>query len=157
MLVLTDISKSFGDKELLKDTDLSLDSHEVVGLIGNNGSGKTTVLKIIVSEIQPDKGSIQKGNEIISYLPQHPNFGDFTVEGFLHTKLTGPEDEYKIKIVLDKLDLSYVEKSQPANSLSGGQKTRLYLASLLLSDPTILLLDKPTNNLEHIKWNSFGN
>lgn len=153
VLAFTGISKSFGDKQVLNNINLSLDD-EVVGLIGNNGSGKTTLLKIITGELQPDKGNIQKGNEIIGYLPQYPNFRDFTVEGFLYSKLNDPKDGYKIEMALNKLGLSKVEKIQLANKLSSGQKTRLYLAALLLSEPTLLLLDEPTNNLdiEGLAW-----
>lgn len=154
MLTLTEISKSFEDKQILKNASLSLDNHEVVGLIGNNGSGKTTLLKIITGEIQPDKGNIQLGKEIIGYLPQFPIFGNLSVEGFLNSKIENPGDEYKIDMVTGKLGLSGVDKTQEANNLSGGQKTRLYLVSLLLSSPTVLLLDEPTNNLdmEGLAW-----
>lgn len=154
MITLADVSKKFNEKGVLSSINFSLNANEVVGLIGNNGSGKTTILKIITGEITPDTGNIQKGNEIIGYLPQFPDFGDLTVEGFLQSKLGDSRDEYKIDFVSNKLGLSKISKTQLASNLSGGQKTRLYLASLLLADPKVLLLDEPTNNLdmEGLAW-----
>ncbi|MDO8570031.1 MAG: ABC-F type ribosomal protection protein [Candidatus Daviesbacteria bacterium] len=147
MITVTGTSKSFGDKQLLDDINFSLDN-EVVGLIGNNGSGKTTILKILSGELLSDKGNIQKGDEVIHYLPQYPDFKELTVRDFLTSKLVNPSDNYKIEIALQSLGLSKIDKNQPANSLSGGQKTKLHLASLLLTNSTTLLLDEPTNNLD---------
>ena len=90
----------------------------------------------------------QKSDEVIHYLPQYPDFKELTVRDFLASKLVNPGDNYKIEIALQSLSLSEIDQNQPANNLSGGQKTKICLASLLLSKPTILLLDEPTNNLD---------
>src|SRR3989344_6284051 len=119
MLTVTGISKSFGDKQLLDDVNFSLDN-EVVGLIGNNGSGKTTILKILSGELLSDKGNVQKSDEVIHYLPQYPDFKELTVRDFLASKLVNPGDNYKIEIALQSLSLSEIDQNQPANNLSGG-------------------------------------
>lgn len=153
MLTLRDISKTFQDKTILDNINLSLDNNEVVGLVGPNGAGKTTLLKIITGELQADSGSIQLSDEKLGYLPQHPEFAASTVQQFLMSHIK-TEEMYKIESVLAEVQLTDVLQSQLAKSLSGGQKTKLYLASLLLQDPTILLLDEPTNNLdlEGLEW-----
>lgn len=156
MLSVINVSKKFNTQDVLKNISFSLDDHEVVGLIGPNGSGKTTILKLINGEVIPDTGSIQTDNEKIGYLPQYPQFDDLTVEGFLRSKLGNPNLEYRVEQSLNDLGLSAINKSQKAESLSGGQKTKLSLASLFLTDeePTVLLLDEPTNNLdiEGLHW-----
>ncbi len=156
MLKIDNISKQFGDKSVLKNISFNLGSHEVMGLIGENGSGKTTLLEIIAENLAPDKGEIRIQNETIGYLPQNPRFTEEkTIKDFLYKKVS-PDEGYKIDIILNKVGLGNLSPSLLVNSLSGGQKTRLCLASLLISDPapTTLLLDEPTNNLdiEGIDW-----
>lgn len=144
MLDLKNISKTFEDKTVLDSVSLSLNK-EVVALMGNNGAGKSTLFKIITGEIEPDSGSIQT-DETIGYLPQQFDFGEFTIERFLDTD----KPEYEIDIIFAQLGLSYLDKNKETKDLSGGEKTKLYLAGLLLSEPkpTFLLLDEPTNNLD---------
>lgn len=145
MISVTDLFKSFGGKELLNNVSFSLKNNEVVGLVGKNGVGKSTLLNILVGEIKADKGKIETGDEIIGYLPQHFDFGDQIIGDFLKQDvLLG----YKVDQTLDLLGLDKVNRNRKANELSGGQKTRLYLASVLLQEPTFLVLDEPTNNLD---------
>lgn len=145
MLVLNDVSKSYGDKQILNNVSFSLNKNEVVGLVGENGAGKTTVFKLIAGLDKADDGNIDKKSEVIGYLPQNPEFNNKTVGEFLVTS-----EDYKIDIALEKLGLEGIGRDQKCESLSGGQKTRLYIASLLLMEPTptTLLLDEPTNNLD---------
>lgn len=146
MISVADLSKSFHEKEILNNVSFSLKNNEVVGLVGKNGVGKSTLLKILMGEIKADAGKIETGGEIIGYLPQFFDFGDQTIEDFLQQN--DSLLEYKIDKVLGLLGLSKVNRNQKANELSGGQKTRLYLASVLLQEPTFLVLDEPTNNLD---------
>jgi len=150
MLILKDIAKTYDGKTVLKKIDLSFSTGDVVGLVGNNGEGKSTLFKIIAGEVAPDTGQVDKHNESIVYLPQHPAFGNLTVNKFLAAKLPDPDLSYKIDIALQTVGLAGIVVSQNCNDLSGGEKTKLYLASLLLSDitPTVLLLDEPTNSLD---------
>lgn len=149
MLVVNGISKSYGDKPVLKNINFSLSDNEVIGLIGTNGSGKSTILKIITNEVVPDIGNIQINNEVIGYLPQYLDTQNSIAE-LLSEKLGNLFDDYKIKIVLEQLGLSNLDRTKKVFQLSGGQKTRLYLALLLIAEPkpTLLLLDEPTNNLD---------
>ncbi len=150
MLDIKGVSKTFDDKAVLDTVTLSLNK-EIVALVGNNGAGKTTLFQIITGELEPDAGSINT-NEVVGYLPQEFNFGERNVAEFLATR----KPEYEIDAVLDQMRLSHLDKKHKASKLSGGEKTKLYLAHLLLSDPqpTLLLLDEPTNNLdlEGVLW-----
>jgi ATPase subunit of ABC transporter with duplicated ATPase domains len=128
----------------------------VVGIVGENGVGKTTLLKIICGEIKPDSGHVDFGGERIGYVPQFFEFTTNTsVEEFLYA--VNPDiKEYEIKKALYTVALDHLKRNTPINFLSGGEKTRLYFASLLLAKfpPTFLILDEPTNNLdvEGIEW-----
>lgn len=156
MIKLENVRKQFGEQVVLNDVSFTLGTNEVVGLIGENGSGKTTLLKMLTGELKPDDGNIMIQQEVIGYIPQHTNFADgITVESFLSGKVT-PDEMYKVDVALAQVGLTHLSRNQRATLLSGGQKTRLYIASLLVSDPepTTLLLDEPTNNLdvEGIAW-----
>lgn len=150
MLILKDVSKSYDDKQILNKISFTLGKNEIVGLVGENGVGKSTLLKLITGETNLDEGNIYTQDDSIGYLPQDPDFKEQTVEEFLISKLRNEEDQYKIDIALEKVELEPDINTQLCKTLSGGQKTKLYLAALLLADPktTILLLDEPTNNLD---------
>ncbi|NMB83915.1 ABC-F family ATP-binding cassette domain-containing protein [Candidatus Roizmanbacteria bacterium] len=156
MVKINNISKQFADKTVLKSVSFNLSHGEIIGLIGENGSGKTTILKIINGSLSPDDGRIEKQNETIGYLGQNPDFPPgISVGEFLRGKINSQE-EYKIELVLRRVGLFSISFQTLTHSLSGGEKTRLYLASLLIADPTptTLLLDEPTNNLDidGINW-----
>jgi ATPase subunit of ABC transporter with duplicated ATPase domains len=155
MIKIDNISKQFGDKMVLNNISFVLGNNEIVGLVGNNGTGKTTIVNIILQELEPENGKVTIQNEIIGYLPQKLQFPiNISGERFLLHKM-GEEEKYNIKKIIKMVGLSYSDLNTEANSLSGGQKTRLWLASLLTNPkPTALLLDEPTNNLdiEGIKW-----
>ncbi len=147
---IKDISKQFGETRILDHVSFTVGAGEITGLVGKNGSGKTTLLKIIRGEVEPDDGKIRLDNETIGYLPQNPLFGMHeTVKGFL-SKSIAPGENYRIDMVMERTGLTDIDRDAFANSLSGGQKTRLFLASLLISqpEPSILLLDEPTNSLD---------
>lgn len=157
MLILKDITKKYNDKTPLNRVSLSLPRNEVVGLVGNNGEGKSTLFKIIAGEVEPENGEVTvDNNEKLSYLPQYLDFENLTVGDFLLSKLGSNSQDYSLDISLNQVGLKSIDKNQRCKDLSGGQKTRLYLASAFLVNPdsSILLLDEPTNNMdiEGLEW-----
>lgn len=147
MISVHDLHFSFNGKPILDGVTFSVEKNKKMGLVGVNGSGKTILLRLIVEELFPDSGMSEFMGRI-GYLPQHPNFDDLTIEQFLSSKLDNKNEAYKMERVLNTLGLDDLEKTQKCKDLSGGQKTRIYLASILLLEPTILILDEPTNNLD---------
>lgn len=145
------ISINFGMRQLLDDVNFYLKEGDKTGIIGINGTGKSTFLKVLSTEIKPDEGTITKNPNIkISYLPQNPVMQeDATVleQVFLHM----PSDlklvnEYEAKSMLNKL--SIFDFSQKVGTLSGGQRKRVALAAALLVPADVLILDEPTNHLD---------
>ncbi|MBL8015434.1 MAG: ABC-F family ATP-binding cassette domain-containing protein [Candidatus Doudnabacteria bacterium] len=134
---------------LFDDLSFKLTNHDKVGLLGLNGTGKSTLLKIIVGDEQPDSGKIDIGNERIAYLPQEFELPDQLVGEFLETLVTDPHNEmYKVTKILHKLGLDDIDIYQEIKTLSYGQQMKLYLTKLLIDNPTVLLLDEPTNYLD---------
>ena len=151
MIKLSDISKEFGDKKILNNISLILSNNHVYGLIGENGTGKTTLLKIILGQVSPDDGLVDRQREVIGYVPQNPEFpNNSSVRDYLKEKILAEDEWYKVETILAQTGLDNSILDTPSENLSGGQKTRLHLAALLLQDPspTFLLLDEPTNNLD---------
>ncbi len=153
------LSKSYGHRQLFKEVSLCLFKGEKVGLIGPNGMGKSTFLKILSGIEVPDEGavSLQQGVKI-GYVPQTVNYPDLNLEDYLLASLSDDKelDEYEktthISIILGKL--GFDDGRVKINTLSGGWKKRLDLAYALLKNPDVLLLDEPTNHLdiEGILW-----
>ena len=199
MLQISNVSKSFGDNLLFEKVSFTVNAGERAGLIGPNGCGKTTLLKIIVGEVLPDTGSawLSPGDLRAGYLAQALEYEPGqTVGQVLKEAVAGLAEaerrldelsarmaaaqgpalerllaEYgraleaferlggyglaaRSEAVLEGLDLRHVDQDTPVEILSGGQKTRLGLARLLLSSPDLLLLDEPTNHLdiEALEW-----
>src|SRR5437764_5447519 len=153
LIQLKDIKLSFGGTPLLAGVELSVSSGERVCLIGRNGSGKSTVLKIAAGTVEPDSGSrfVQPG-ATIRYLPQEPDFAGFaTVLAYVEAGLGPGDDRYQARYMLEQLGLHGDE--DPAQ-LSGGEARRAALARVLAPSPDILLLDEPTNHLDltTIEW-----
>jgi ATP-binding cassette, subfamily F, member 3 len=143
------LSKSFRDKVIFKDADLLINYGERVGLIGPNGSGKTTFLRMLLGEEQPDAGVVELGASVMAaYLPQNITFKneDLTVlECFREdiSILEGKAREYLSKFMFFKNSVF-----KKVKHLSGGEKIRLKLAKLLFEDINLLILDEPTNHLD---------
>ncbi len=150
MIVINNLSASIYGKSLFQDLNFIVRAGEKVGIIGQNGSGKSTLLKLIAGQMKPDAGTITLDREIVGYLPQTidaPN--NSTLEDYL--ELPSHPQGWAL---LGKLGLGDMDVNQTIGSLSGGQKTRLALIKTLSAQPTLLLMDEPTNNLdsEGIDW-----
>ena len=145
-------TKAYTDKVLFKDINFYLHDGEKVGIIGINGTGKSTLLKIIAGIEEPDEGTYAKANDcVIRYLPQNPVFesGHTVLESALKGNVTKENKwtiESEVKAMLTKLGITNFE--QKTDELSGGQKKRLALASCLVSPADVLILDEPTNHLD---------
>ena len=153
LLTAENISKSFNsDKILFDNISLGINEGDKIGLIGINGTGKSTLLKILAGEEEADSGKLTKGNAVrIAYLPQHPEFDDN--ESVISEVIKGKkaknefwDTEGEARSLLAKFEIDDVEAK--VGTLSGGQKKRAALVRTLLDDAEILILDEPTNHLD---------
>lgn len=157
MIELINISKSYPTNDLYSDLNLRLNSGNKIGLVGRNGTGKSTLFKLILGEEQPDGGEIAypKGYKI-GALKQYFNFTEKTL--LEETALALGEDDkyniYKAEKILFGLGFSESDLEKAPKSFSGGYQIRINLAKLLLAEPNMLLLDEPTNYLDilSIRW-----
>ena len=167
-LIVNKISKSFGNKPIVRDLSLNIKKGEIVGLLGPNGAGKTTTFYMIVGLVKPDTGSITldkidvsdlpiyiRGEKGISYLPQEPSiFRGMNVEDNIMSIIEIIEkDKSKHIIILENLlnefDIAHVRKSKSI-VLSGGERRRLEIARTLASNPSYLLLDEPLTGIDPV-------
>ncbi|MFL2543822.1 MAG: LPS export ABC transporter ATP-binding protein [Alphaproteobacteria bacterium] len=167
-LMVNKISKSYGNKKVVRDISISINRGEIVGLLGPNGAGKTTTFYMIVGLVKPDTGSIildkveiskmpiySRGLQGISYLPQEPSiFRGMNVEDNLLAIIEIVEkDQNKQNIILQTLlnefDINHVRKSKSI-VLSGGERRRLEIARTLASRPKYLLLDEPLTGIDPV-------
>ncbi len=167
-LFIDKISKTYGNKEVIRDISLSINRGEIVGLLGPNGAGKTTSFYIIVGLIKPDRGSIYldkldisnhpiyvRGKLGISYLPQEASiFRGMNVEDNLLSIIENYEnnkDKQQILLqnLLNEFDINHVRKSKSI-VLSGGERRRLEIARTLASNPKYLLLDEPLTGIDPV-------
>lgn len=153
LINIENLTKAYTERKLFDKASFSLQEGEKVGVIGINGTGKTTLLKMIMGEEEPDEGTITKANHVVlRYLPQHPEFEpdksslDCVLEGNV-TEENRWTVESDAKAMMTRLGIK--DFMQPAGQLSGGQRKRLALISVLLSPADILLLDEPTNHLDN--------
>ena len=152
LLSLENITKAYTERVLLGGASFFLQEGEKVGIIGINGTGKSTLLKIAAGLEEPDTGSCTKANHVvIRYLPQTPEFDDScTVWEHVEKKIsesTQWDMEGEAKSMLRTLGIVRLE--QKISELSGGQRKRLALAEILMQPCDILVLDEPTNHLDH--------
>ena len=182
------LSKSFNDRWLFKDLTIGIGQGEKVALVGENGTGKTTLLKILTGQIKPDEGVVSTREGIkLGYLTQQPNvaanlsvkeilFDDKNkvakvvreYEECIHHTDTTPERmqhalelmeefnawDYDAKVQEITSKLGITDLDQQFGELSGGQKKRIFLAQMLLTEPGLIMMDEPTNHLdlEAIEW-----
>ena len=151
------ISKSYGTRTILDDVSLYLEPGQKLGVIGINGTGKSTLLRILAGAEEPDGGSVSRDPNVrLDYLPQQPDFDPAST--VLEQTFAGlsPEArelaEHEAKTILTRLGVPMFD--QPVGELSGGQRKRVALASALVSGCDVLILDEPTNHLdsEMVAW-----
>ncbi len=153
LITVEHLTKSYTERLLFQDTEFSIQEGEKVGLIGINGTGKSTLLKIAAGLEEPDQGTrVTARNLTIRYLPQNPEFGEgeTVLEAVLNQNQALKDAEWEqealAKSMLNKLGI--LEHQALVSQLSGGQKKRVALASSLLFKGDLLILDEPTNHLD---------
>ena len=160
ILELKDITKSYGDKTVIKEFSYSFNRYEKAGLVGRNGTGKTTLLDIITGTAMPDKGEVETGETVV--------FGYYRQEGIhFDDDMQVIDAAKKIAESVTLSDGNVMSVSQFMNyflfpperqhtlirKLSGGEKRRLYLLTVLMTNPNFLILDEPTNDLDILTLN----
>jgi ATP-binding cassette subfamily F protein 3 len=166
------IHKAYGTITVLEDISFSLERGQKAGLIGYNGTGKTTLLKILAGLVKPDSGEVTvRRGAVIGYMPQDTSLvSDETIRDYVrrvsgmatleeqmeksseamteYERRDGYTFYHRLDVMLAGFGLGDVSSDRPINSLSSGQKSKVFMAGVLLSDPDVLLLDEPTNNLD---------
>ena len=151
---LTDISKSYGTRCLIKDYNYIFLKNDRIGIIGPNGCGKTTLLKIINGIVKPDSGSVEIGQTIrIGYFSQENEYMDASMKVIDYIKEVGEyvatsDGRITASQMLENFLFEGALQWSRIEKLSGGEKRRLYLLRVLMSSPNVLILDEPTNDLD---------
>ncbi len=169
-IIVGDLSYHYPNQPFLfEHLNFSVEEQGKVSIVGDNGSGKSTLLRLLAGIIEPERGSIVSSSRPY-YIPQHSGILNTTVAELMHVDaklaalgaiLKGSlsqldydiladdwEIESKCHAALSYWELSHVELDTPVDSLSGGEKTKVYLAGLMVHDPEIVLLDEPSNHLD---------
>ncbi len=157
MLSVDNLTKSYGSQVLFEGSSLKINPRERVGLVGRNGHGKTTLLRLIVGDERPDSGDIMMPKQHrIGYVRQDLEFTEDTVlkEGIKGLRGQERDHHWKVERVLAGLGFSSSDLARHPEEFSGGYQVRLNLAKVLVSEPDLLLLDEPTNYLDiaSIRW-----
>lgn len=154
ILELEDLCIAIAERTLIDGLTMYLTKGERVGIVGPNGSGKTTLLRTLLGEVPPKSGSFRLGqNTKVSYLGQ--DRGGLDLEKSVAENVAGGHSHVRVKDTdvnvrsyLERFLFSVPQQAQPVNALSGGEKTRVLLAKLLLEPTNLLILDEPTNDLD---------
>lgn len=166
VIELENVSYSYGNYPALKNVTMSIKKGDFVGIIGPNGGGKTTLLKLILALIKPEKGNVrllgdspQKTRTLAGYIPQETNLNktfpisvkDVVLMGLISKRGLGrhftKSDNQKVDRIIDKLNIFDV-KNRCIEELSGGQRQKVLLARALVSSPEIIFLDEPTASID---------
>lgn len=157
---MKDVSKSFGTKKILQNFSYTFSRYEKMGIVGENGTGKSTFIKMIMGQIKPDSGNIDVGQTV--------NFGYYSQDGLTfhpeekvidavkkigETIPFGKNSQISASQLLQHFLFSPQKQYTPIKKLSGGEKRRLYLCTILMKNPNFLILDEPTNDLDIITLN----
>ncbi|WP_066297902.1 ABC-F family ATP-binding cassette domain-containing protein [Arthrobacter luteolus] len=144
------LSKSYGSLEIFTDVDLAIDRGSKVVILGLNGAGKTTLLRMLAGVDKPDTGRIIPGHGLkVGYYAQEHETLDTERSVLENMRSSAPDmDDAEVRSVLGSFMFSGDDVDKPAGVLSGGEKTRLALATIVASSANVLLLDEPTNNLD---------
>jgi ATP-binding cassette subfamily F protein 3 len=149
VLEIANLARSFGDLHVLKNINLELRHGQRVGLIGPNGAGKSLLFNLILGQETPDRGEIQLGPSIeVGYYAQQHETLDFDRSLIETIRYATPVSEQGAVAFLQKFLFTYEQCRSPVRTLSGGERSRLQMALLMLSKANFLLLDEPTNNLD---------
>ena len=150
----TGLTKGYNNNPLIKDLTFSIPRGAVVGLIGPNGTGKTTLFRMVVGEESPDAGKIEIGSSVkLSYVDQHRH--DLDGDKTIFEEITGGTDQIEVggrsinsRSYVGKFNFKGSDQQKKVGNLSGGERNRVHLAKLLRRGGNVLLLDEPTNDLD---------
>lgn len=155
LVTIEHLTKSYTERLLFDDTAFSINEGEKIGLIGINGTGKSTLLRIVAGLEEPDQGTVVRGRSLyMRYLPQIPSFteGDTVLDSIVRDNREEPhyssEDEIRAGARTMLNHLGILDHDARVETLSGGQRKRVALASVLMSRADLLILDEPTNHLD---------
>ncbi|WP_319423095.1 ABC-F family ATP-binding cassette domain-containing protein [Pleurocapsa sp. FMAR1] len=159
VIELENITKGYNGRTLIKDFSYEFTPRDRIGIIGGNGTGKTTLINIITGRIEPDRGKIEIGKTIhIGYFDQHSdNILDALnqeqrvieyIKDVAEVVTTANGDQISASMMLEKFLFPPAQQYAPIHKLSGGEKRRLFLLQVLMEAPNVLILDEPTNDLD---------
>jgi ATPase subunit of ABC transporter with duplicated ATPase domains len=151
-LTASGLSKSYGSLEIFTDVDVAVDRGSRVAILGLNGAGKTTLLRMLAGLLEPDTGEVRPGHGLrLGYYAQEHETLDVDRTILEHMRSAAPEQtDTDLRKILGAFLFTGDDVEKPAGVLSGGEKTRLALSTLVCSGANVLLLDEPTNNLDPV-------
>lgn len=157
LLTCENLKKSYTEKTLITDVSMSIHDEDKIGFVGVNGTGKSTLLKMVAGVLEPEGGQIIRNRELkIGYLAQNPPYEEnLTVmqQAITYLRQAGSHvEEYRCKAMLNKLGFDSYD--EPMKNLSGGQRKRVAMAAVLAQESNLLILDEPTNHMDNdvIEW-----
>lgn len=148
MIVAKNLTKTFIGDPLFQNIDFTVGGNLKIGLVGRNGCGKTTLLKIIMGLEEVTSGSLSFQEDKVGYIPQEFSFPDEYVGIYLENLIEEKYEMYKIEMLLKQLKFENYDPYQKIKTLSAGQQMKIKMIEVLLQDPITLLIDEPTNHLD---------
>ena len=147
LLNCRNVSKAFGSRPLFEGLTFSVHEGDHIGLVGPNGAGKSTLLKILAGIELPDDGEFTRRKNLrVGYVPQHPTIAPGLTVAAVVAESIADETDRRVATALNRV--GFADPDAPADTLSGGWRTRLAIARALATEPDVLLLDEPTNHLD---------